>query len=56
MLSLLSNVVILVMLMEYDIWSLKGKLCNLCVILRFMYMLFEHFETEMSLIMIMLLC
>ena len=39
MLLSLCNVVILDLLMEYDLWSLKGKVWELCMIMRVMYML-----------------
>lgn len=43
MLSFMSNVLILDVLTEYDLWSLKGKVWELCMTMRLMNMLYEHF-------------
>lgn len=39
MLSFMSNVVTLDLFIEYELWSLKGKLCELYMITRFMYII-----------------
>jgi len=51
MLLSMSNVVILDVLTNNDIWSLKGKLWEFCMIMIVMYMLYEYFENNVIITM-----
>lgn len=48
----ISNAVILDVSMECDLWPLKGKVSELCMIMRVIYMILEHYEIKMNMIII----
>lgn len=52
MLSSTPYIVILDVLKEYDVWSLKGKILEVCIIFTFMHILEDHIESKVIMIII----